>query len=114
MWKVKKKSPIVKSVANNFTKRKYIKVLITDKTNKKKTKNKLKKLKKFTNKFALNQNKIKGGIAPILKKVKYNKPTGYLVFLSKTPKSVLNFKVKTCNCWDTGRIWIKKKKKINK
>jgi hypothetical protein len=48
-----------------------MKVLITDNVNKTKTKIKLKLLKKVINKLALYQNNKNGGIALILKKVKY-------------------------------------------
>jgi hypothetical protein len=67
---------------------------MTDKNNKIKTNEKVKLLKKLKNKFALYQNNKKGGIALILKKVKYKRPIGYFVVFSNIPKSVLNFKAK--------------------
>ena len=58
-----------------------MKVLITDNVNKTKTKIKLKLLKKVINKLALYQNNKNGGIALILKKVKYNKSSIMLKIL---------------------------------
>ena len=88
-----------------------MKVLITDNVNKTKTKIKLKLLKKVINKLALYQNNKNGGIALILKKVKYNKPMGYLVCFKSNPKSVLNFNIKEFKVWVTGSNCKKKKKK---